>query len=165
MISDSQNIVTITHWFRSVKNNFIQLPNTKWPMADRIVTDFSWAFIHSVSDGWNNMSFTMYFNIVYAEYIMNTRVRSTGLVFIHLCCAHLIKNIVRDIKELFRDYEKQIRRKVIVMIASMFMITDYEELLRFCVLVCTLFLNPYKVDVIDCIEEIASGITDEEIDD
>jgi hypothetical protein len=149
MISECQDVVTITHWFRSLKNYFIKLPSTKWPIADSIVTDFSWAIIHSVSEGWNNMSFTKYLNIVYEEYIMNKRGSSTIFVSIHLCCAYLLKNIVRDIKELYKDFDKIISRKVIQLIVCMFMYTDYEVLLRFLGLICTLLLNPFKVDVMN----------------
>lgn len=70
--------------------------NNSWPMFGGIVTDFSFASLHAASKSLNRKTLLEYLEACYDIMVHNQK-NPENLISIHLCCAHFMKMVVKDI--------------------------------------------------------------------
>lgn len=63
------------------------------------MTDFSFALINCILSSWNNISLSDYLNKTYKIIIIEQdSLENAPYVIVKLCCAHMIKNISRNVQ-------------------------------------------------------------------
>jgi len=53
MVSATHDRETVTEWLKCLKDLVIAEDPSIWPHFKNVVTDFNWAFVHSISKAWN----------------------------------------------------------------------------------------------------------------
>lgn len=89
--------------------------HNKWPLFSGVVTDFSFANLHALSLGFNRIPLAQYLHLCFKMMISdNYHQHRSKLVFIHLCCAHFLKMVVRDLDKHYTEPETKIYLKRII---------------------------------------------------
>lgn len=96
----SKTIFKIIHDFRVFCED-----NNKWPIFGAVVTDFSFANIHAISMACNRIELLEYLNLTYQIALGEKQIPST-LITIHLCCAHFMKMVSKDVTDNYTDYDQ-----------------------------------------------------------
>lgn len=104
MMSSLHDIYAVKQWLEMYKFKFVQNQTRQnpWPILKYFVTDFSYAMLQAVCLAWNNMKIIDYVNHLFN--CLNDKTDKTllsDIVQIHLCCAHLMKKLKKDLKEHF----------------------------------------------------------------
>ena len=73
--------------------------NNKWPVFCGVVTDFSFANIHAITLAFNRLTLMDYLKTCLDLLANHSNIDQIQIVKIHLCCAHFIKIIVKDLEK------------------------------------------------------------------
>ena len=106
MITCEQDLPSIKNFLCRYKY-FVMEKSTrrkKWPIADAIVIDWSWVYIHAILEEWNQMSITRYLNIMY-DYCDKGTIPPRDIIIVKSCYAHFMKNVSVTITTKFRQYK------------------------------------------------------------
>lgn len=93
--------------------------HNKWPIFRCVVTDFSFANLHGIALGFNRMTLAEYLELCFTV-VMHSSSLDPKYVAIHLCCAHFMKMVMKDVEKHFADIEtKNFVKKVIILFSSL----------------------------------------------
>jgi hypothetical protein len=127
LISAKHDANTITQFLKNYKQ-FVHDSKINGPIFQVVVTDFSWALIKSVLDGFNKLNVLDYLNVTFDFLDKGTDISQYSILFI--CCAHFIKLITNQIKAKVspqnksNDLKQFIKKSFAVMVDS----TSFDEL-------------------------------------
>lgn len=148
LISDCQEAAFLGEWVFGIKLHFkSRFLDIKTPFH-RIVVDKSYALIHAVLEGFNNMSVTEYldmsYRIVCGATSMETDIFNHSITKLHLCYTHSSKVFSKNILKSF-DLKKHTENtkfllKVLQVIAKN---KNYEEIKRVIFNLATLFVSEF----------------------
>lgn len=98
---DSNTIFKIFHDFRYFceKNHF-------WPIFSKVVVDFSYASIHAICKAFDRCTFYEYL-VVCSDYLCYGKNLPDNFITLHLCCAHFMKMVSKDVKETIEDENRE----------------------------------------------------------
>lgn len=82
-------------------------------MWSGVVTDFSFANIHAIFKVCNRMEFIEYLQLSYRIAVGQEK-NSPSLITIHLCCAHFMKIVSKDVNLHFKDFNIAILMKDLI---------------------------------------------------
>lgn len=124
LVSSSHTTDDVGIWLHKVRH-FVTNYIKQWPVINRAVTDESWVQLHSICENWNLVKFQEYINITY-KWIneLPTDYSKQKMIIISLCCAHKIKNIVKDVKAYLNNNHKVI----VEILVSMINMTSYDDM-------------------------------------
>lgn len=116
----SKVIFKILHDFRT----FCEEQN-RWPLFKGIVSDFSFANLHAISRAFNSVSLLDYLSICF-KIVKCEMKKPSSLITIHLCCAHFMKMVSKDVNAKSKNnFQKTFFKEII---AAAIIITDFELL-------------------------------------
>lgn len=124
MVSSKHKVLAIGDWLRTFKYTYSE-KYSNWPPIKHIVTDFSFANINSILETWNLMDLKSYMNLCHSMACRKTE--KINISYIHLCCTHLIKNMINDIASFYGKKKLNIKQNIIKLGAKIFNITNYED--------------------------------------
>lgn len=84
--------------------------SSKWSIFGAFVIDFSFASIHAACRAFNQTDFVSYLSITY-DACIGKIVLSKNFVTIHLCCAHFLKMVSKDVDKHFSDKSNRKNKK------------------------------------------------------
>lgn len=127
-------MATSVHTVASIKNfltnirSLIVKENGKWPVIDRVTTDFSMAILNAFSTSWNDIDLIKYINLCYSD-------SHAKLIKLCLCSAHLIKMVKNKVYKCFKDWET--KQFIVSAIASLI---TADSFILFSKLITSLFI-------------------------
>lgn len=157
MISFSHNTETIGNWLRLFRI-YCEKKFKKWPLFNEVVIDFSFALLNSVLDGFNRIDVIEYIKYCYS--VVTGEENNKKYIRIYLCYAHLSHNLSNDINAAFKSTSKA--NKIIKeIIASLFIINDYEKIKYIFMMIIRLLTNKYITEeVTDALNNVSKKIFD-----
>lgn len=126
--------------------------NYRKDLAKHIVCDQSFAIVNSIVFVMNE-EMTLQNYLEYCYQIVTSRANSrkngnSSFIFVHLCIAHLIKNLVRLAKTMYEKPltkpVKEVRRKVVEIFCLLMKTHSYEDVTTVLECLFTLLLSPFK---------------------
>lgn len=102
MVSSDHHTKTIFKIFHDFKV-FCE-ENNKWPIFGKVVTDFSFANIHAIVKVCNAMNLVDYLTLSYNIVVGKVNFPK-NLVTLHLCCAHFMKMVAKDVDGHYTNFE------------------------------------------------------------
>lgn len=159
MVSCSHTINTITLWLKSYRT-FIEKEFKMWPIINTIVTDYSFAQIHSILDVFNNCDIIKYLQNQYTFVTQNKNLQN--LVKLHLCISHLMHCFTTDVNSSFRKGTKA--NKILKEIfAAIIIEKSYENVKDIFKNLSVLLKNKYITDdVMSSLNKISAIISEKE---
>lgn len=103
---DSNTIFKLLHDFR-----YFCESHNHWPAFSKVVSDFSFANLHAISKAFNMCSLSEYIEKCYYSHTDN-------LIGIHLCCAHFLKMVAKDIDKLAKNKHQALYFKDLIALAT-----------------------------------------------
>ncbi|CAH1119478.1 unnamed protein product [Phaedon cochleariae] len=77
--------------------------NNYWPAFSGVVSDFSFANLHAISKAFNRCSLLEYLQKCYILNENGQNLKDESLVGVHLCCAHYMKMVAKDVNNLAKN--------------------------------------------------------------
>lgn len=105
----AKTIFKIIHDFRIFCSE-----NSRWPLFGGVVTDFSFANLHAVSKACNGMTLSEYLQLCYHLATNRETHRKETLITVHLCTAHFMKMVSKDLQHAYYDYDKEMFFKDVI---------------------------------------------------
>jgi hypothetical protein len=115
-----------------------------WPPFEGIVSDYLFADINALSQAFNGLTLPEFLEVLHvgAENIaMGVSTNLDGYVKIYLCCAHLVKTIVKDVD--LANYDDKRMLKVVLLL--FFNTSSYSQCKEIWKLICTFVLGKYHL--------------------
>lgn len=96
-------MISAEHFSKTIYKLFVDFriyceENKKWPVFGAVVTDFSFANIHAITKSCNRLNLTEYLNVAW-DIVTTRKEMHSSFVTIHLCCAHFMKMVTKDISD------------------------------------------------------------------
>lgn len=119
--------------------------NNKWPLFGGVVTDFSFANIHAISRACNRQTLIEYLTTC-MTICKGEQMKPTSFITIHLCCAHFMKMVSKDIDHLGTN---ELQNKLFKdLIASCILMDALGEINIFFVNLVVLLKSPFYNDMV-----------------
>lgn len=145
MLTERHDIESIKSWLDSTLLFFRNKLNIELPIFKRIITDKSFANLNAICESFNNCRFSQYLQDTYNFVTKSLNIERYTII--HLCCAHLMKNLSDDIKA---NYSSDNTSKIIIeIIASVFNIDCYETIQDIWKNVSILLKNEYNTSDVE----------------
>lgn len=92
--------------------------HNKWPIFRSVVTDFSFTNLHVIALDFNRTTLAEYLDLCFKVAMSSLRLEPKH-GSIHLCCAHFMKMVMKDVDKDYADTEtKAFIKKVIILLSS-----------------------------------------------
>lgn len=131
----------------SILNDFRTMceEKDKWPMFSAVVTDFSFANLHALSKAFNRKTLQEYLDVCYNIVTEKSSIPQ-NFISIHLCCAHYMKMVSKDVDSAFSDIKQRIFLKELV--AKCIIMSDIVDINAWFYNLSTLLSSPYENDTV-----------------
>ena len=102
-VCDIFDIISSEHSSKSITKGLIEFrnfceDNQLWPIFGGVVTDFSFANVHAILKAFNNQTIKDYLEICMKVCTSDDELLNSTTT-IHLCCAHFLKMVAKDVNE------------------------------------------------------------------
>lgn len=162
LVSECQEAVFLVDWVFAFKTFFrARYPKLRSPFQ-RIAVDKSYALIHAVLEGFNDMSLNEYLRMLYDVVSGKLDVGSSffkKLVKLHLCYTHLSKVFSKNILKAFNlkkhNAESRFLKNILQYLAKC---KEYEEMKRAFYHLATLFANEFHTEAVDQSYKVLNGL-------
>ena len=123
-LSAIQTQTEVMNWLQVSRKAWLGV-GTTWPLFSMIVVDWSYVLINSVLFAFNNLTLKVYLRVSYS--LVTKKIQSSDtkhLVHVHICCAHFIKTITKDVAAVVSN--KKLRFSVNKIMSTLITCTEYS---------------------------------------
>lgn len=150
MISEIHNSNAIFKLFSDFR--YFCEENNFWPSFSGIVTDFSFANIHAACKAFNRCSLKEYLEKCYKLAMQDKKITGNdGFIGIHLCCAHFMKMMCKDVDNLSKCEEQRIYFKDQLAIAIL--INNINDCLTFIKNIYVILMSPFLNSAVEVAQD------------
>lgn len=154
---DSNTIFKLLHDFR-----YFCEENNAWPAFSGVVTDFSYANLHAISKSFNRCTLKEYLQKTYHLSEKKMKPNDVNMVGIHLCCAHFIKMVCKDIDNKAKNNEQKYFFKDLL--ASSILLGDIDNLDKFVFNTFIILKSPFRTTQTELALESVKSLSKKQAD-
>lgn len=123
MISSEHDAGSIGAWLLKYRS-FCMMQNRKWPVFQKVISDFSFAILNAVSISFNNLDSKDYSNMTF-DHVYNHSEFFLDKIQMHICCSHMSKLMARDVNSHFEN--PKVISHIKEILAKAYTINDWDD--------------------------------------